>query len=96
MPPLEFRPFVSARVAEVQETTGADQHCYIKSNNNPTDALMKGSHLNHLIKWSEKPSFLELPDEKWPNFPDHTQVNTHVDDLKALKEKEMFQKAKKR
>ena len=90
-PPREFRPFVSARVAEIQETIGADQIRYIKSNNNPADALTRGIHLNHLMKWSEGPSFLELPEEKWPNFQDHTQV----DDLEALKEKKTFEKKKK-
>ena len=94
-PPREFRPFVSARVAESQETIGADQFHYIKSNNNPADALTRGIHLNHLMKWAEGPSFLELPEEKWPNFQDHTQVNTNVDDLEALKEKKTFQKEKK-
>ena len=61
-PPREFRPFVSARVAEIQETIGADQFHYIKSNNNPADALTRGIHLNHLMKWAEGPSFLELPE----------------------------------
>ena len=91
MPPREFRPFVSARVAEIQETIGADQIRYIKSNNNPAGALTRGVHLNHLMKWSEGPSFLELPEEKWPNFQDHTQV----DNLEALKEKKTFEKKKK-
>ena len=87
MPPREFRPFASARVAGIQETIGADQICYIKSNNNPADTLMRGIRLNHLMKLSEGPPFLELPEEKWPNFQDHTNVNTHMDDLRALKEK---------
>ena len=43
------------------------------------------------MKWSEGPSFLELPEEKWSNFQYHTQVN----DLDALKEKKTFQKKKK-
>ena len=94
-PPREFRPFVSARVAEIQETIGADQIRYIKSNNNPADALTRGIHLNHLMKWSEGPSFLELPEEKWPSAQDHTRVNTHVDDLDALREKKTFRKEKK-
>ena len=74
-------------MAEIQESIGADQIHYIKSSHNPADALTRGIHLNHLMKWSEGPSFLELPEEKWPNFQDNTQVNTHVDDLEALKEK---------
>lgn len=94
-PPREFRPFVSARVAEIQETIGADQIRYIKSNNNPADALTRGIHLNHLMKWSKGPSFLELPEEKWPSAQDHTRVNTHVDDLDALREKKTFRKEKK-
>ena len=85
-PPWEFRPFVSARVAEIQETIGTDQIRYIKSNNNPADALTRGIHLNHLKKWSEGPSFLELPEEKWPSAQDHTRVYTHVDDYDALRE----------
>ena len=94
-PPREFRPFVSARVAEIQESIGADQVRYIKSNHNPADALTRGIHLNHLMKWSEGPSFLQLPEESWPSFQDHTQANAHVEDLEALKEKKTFQKEKK-
>ncbi|PFX31433.1 hypothetical protein AWC38_SpisGene3710 [Stylophora pistillata] len=45
--------------------------------------------------WSEGPSFLKLPEEKWPTFQDHTQVNAHVDDLEAIKEKKAFRKEKK-
>ena len=94
-PPREFRPFVSARVAGIQESIGTDQIHYIKSNHNSANALTRGIHLEHLMKWSEGPSFLELPEEKWPNFQDHTQVDAHVDDLEVLKEKKMFQKQKK-
>ena len=43
---------------------------------------------------SEGPSFLELPEEKWPSAQDHTQVKTHLDGLEALKKK-TFQKEKK-
>ena len=82
-------------LSEIQETIGADQIRYIKSNNNPADALTRGIHLNHLMKWSEGPSFLELPEEKWPSAQDHTRVNTHVDDLDALREKKTFRKEKK-
>jgi len=82
-------------VAEIQETIGADQIRYIKFNYNPADALMRGIHLNRFMKWSGGPSFLELPEEKWPNFEDHTQFDTHVDDFEASKEKKTFQKEKK-
>ena len=81
--------------SDKSETPSVFQIRYIKSNSNPADVLRRAIHLNHLMKWSEGPSFLELPEEKWPNFQDHTQVNTHVDDLEALKEKKTFQKEKK-
>ena len=81
-PPQEFRPFISARVAEIQETIGADQMRYIKSNNNPADTLTRGIHLKHVMKWSEGLSFLELPKEKWPSGRDHTQVKTPVETSK--------------
>lgn len=90
-PPPQFKPFVSARVAEIQDTIRTDQIRYIKSNHNPTDALTRVIKVNHLMNWSEGLSFLELPEEKWPNFQDHTQVNTYVDDL----ERKTFQKEKK-
>ena len=62
MPPWEFRPFVSARVAEIQESIGADQIHYIKSNHNPAD-IVRAIHLDHLMKWLEGLPFLELPEE---------------------------------
>ena len=82
-------------MAEIKEKIGADQICCIKSNNNPTDDLTRGIHLNHFKKWSERPSFLGLTEEKWPSTQDHTRVYTHVDDLDALREKKTFRKAKK-
>jgi hypothetical protein len=41
-PPKEFRPFVSARVAEIQETVGSVDFRYIRSSDNPADALTRG------------------------------------------------------
>ena len=87
-----MKPFVSARVAEIQDTIRTDQIRYIKSNHNPTDALTRVTKVNHLMNWSEGLSFLELPEEKWPNFQDHTQVNAYVD---ADLERKTFQKEKK-
>ena len=74
-------------MAEIQKTIGADQIRYIKSNNNPADALTRGIHLNHLKKRSERLFFLELAEEKWPIAQDHARVYTHVDELNAPREK---------
>ncbi|XP_068680729.1 uncharacterized protein [Montipora foliosa] len=39
--PRKFKPFVSARVAEIQETVDVDKFRYIPSNLNPADALTR-------------------------------------------------------
>ena len=82
-------------MAEIQKTIRADQIRYIKSNDNPEDALTRGIHLNHLKKWSEWLFFPELAEEKWPIAQDHARVYTNVDDLNALREKKRFRKEKK-
>jgi hypothetical protein len=50
-PPKEFRPFVSARVAEIQETVGSEDFRYISSNENPADALTRGLDPERLKDW---------------------------------------------
>jgi hypothetical protein len=47
-PPKEFRPFVSARVAEIQETVGTNDFHYIRSSFNPADGLTRGIELEQL------------------------------------------------
>ena len=42
-PPRQFKPFVSARVAEIQETVGVDDFRYIRSKSNPADILTRGT-----------------------------------------------------
>ena len=48
-PPREFRPFVSARVAEIQETVGVEEFRYIRSKSNPADALTIGIEPDRLM-----------------------------------------------
>ncbi len=38
-PARKFKPFVSARVAEIQESVDVGNFRYVKSNDNPADAL---------------------------------------------------------
>ena len=64
-PPKEFRPFVSARVAEIQETVGSEDFRYIPSNENPADALTRGLDSERLKDWLTGPSFLKLPEAEW-------------------------------
>ena len=73
-PPREFRPFVSARVAEIQETVGKEDFRYIRSGSNPADALTKGIEPECLADWLEGPSFLKLPESDWPQFQEDAQT----------------------
>ncbi|KAK3696587.1 hypothetical protein QZH41_005862 [Actinostola sp. cb2023] len=73
-PPRQFRPFVSARVAEVQETVGVDNFHYVRSKSNPADALTRGIGPEQLADWMEGPSFLKLPESQWPEFESDIQT----------------------
>ena len=73
-PPREFRPFVSARVAEIQETVGTEDFRYIRSGSNPADALTRGIEPECLADWLEGPSFLKLPESDWPQFQEDAQT----------------------
>ena len=57
-----LKPFVSARVAEIQETVGADDFLYIRSKSNPADTLTRGTEPQQRTDWLEGPSFLRLPE----------------------------------
>ena len=63
-PSRQFKPFVSARVAEIQETVGVDDFRYVRTKSNPTDTLTRGTEPSRLTDWLEGPSFLQLPEEK--------------------------------
>ena len=73
-PPREFRPFVSARVAEIQETVETEDFRYIRSGSNPADALTGGIEPECLADWLEGPSFLKLPESDWPQFQEDAQT----------------------
>ena len=84
-PSQKFKPFVSARVAEIQENAGVDDLCYIRSKSNPADTLTRGTELSRLTDWLEGPSFLQLPEAKWSSFRAEDQ-SIHVEEAEVLKE----------
>ena len=83
-PSQKFKPLVSARVAEIQETVGVDDFCNIRSKSNPTDTLTRGAEPSQLTDWLEGPSFLQLPECKWSSFRAVNQ-STHVEEAEVLK-----------
>ncbi|KAK3752266.1 hypothetical protein QZH41_002643 [Actinostola sp. cb2023] len=74
-PPREFRPFVSARVAEIQETVCVEDFHYIRSKSNPADALTRGIKPEHLESWLNGPDFLLQPESQWPK---HEEEPEHI------------------
>ena len=84
-PSLKFKPFVSARVAEIQETVGVDDFRYIRSKSNPADTLTRGTELSRLTDWLEGPTFLQLPEANWPSFQVEDQ-SIHVEEAEVFKE----------
>ena len=66
--PREFKPFVLARVAEIQETIDVENFAYIQSKDKTTDALTRGINADLLHEWIEGPSFLQLSEDNWPDF----------------------------
>ena len=91
-PSRQFKPFVSARVAEIQETVGVDDFRYVRSKSNPADTLTRGTEPSRLTDWLEGPSFLQLPEEKWPDFQAEEQSN-HEKEAEVLKEMKTSEKA---
>ena len=64
----EFKPFVSARVAEIQESQPKDIWQYISSEENPADALTRGIESEELQAWHRGPAFMKQPESEWPDF----------------------------
>ena len=56
--PRKFKPFVSVRVAEIQETIDPGEFHFIKSSHKPADALTKGITPEALEDWL-RPQILE-------------------------------------
>lgn len=94
-PPKEFRPFVSARVAEIQETVGTEDFLYVRSSCNPADALTRGIEAERLADWLEGPPFLKQPDIDWPKFQEDVR-NFPEGVVETMKEKKPSEKPLKR
>ena len=91
-PSQKFKPFVSARVAEIQESVGVDDFRYIRSKSNPADTLTRGTEPSRLTDWLEGPSFLQLPEAKWPSFRAEDQ-SILAEEAEVLKEMKTSEKA---
>ena len=63
-----FKPFVSARIQEIQDTHPPfmDEFRYVPSTMNAADALTKPLPVRELSTWHEVPRFLLQHEDKWP------------------------------
>ena len=85
-PPKEFKPYVSVRVAEIQETIGSEDFSYVRSKFNPADALTRGIEPEKLDEWVRGPSFLQSPQSQWPELSQGSKT-TDSENQEAKKEK---------
>ena len=78
----EFKPFVSARVAEIQRNSHPSQWRHVSGELNVDDDVSRGTPAKRLIgRWNRAPEFLRLPEEEWP------QENSTADQNEVQKER---------
>ena len=92
--PKKFKPFVSARVAEIQENTDIDTHNfkYIQSRNNPADCLIRGIKTQQFQEWIQGPKFLYL--EELPPQNRKIDIEYNHEERKELKVRETTDKVR--
>ena len=63
----EFKPFVSARVAEIQSNSDPSQWRHMPGELNVADDVSRGIPAQRLTgRWKQGPEFLRLLEEEWP------------------------------
>ena len=81
-----FKPFVSARIGEIQTDSDPEQWRHVPGSLNPADDISRGINADELEgRWKHGPEFLYLPEEEWP--VDKGQVNPVANDDEKRKVK---------
>ena len=63
----EFKPFVSARVAEIQSNSDPSQWRHVPGELKVADEVSRGIPAQRLTdRWKQGPEFLQLSEEEWP------------------------------
>ena len=89
--PAEFKPFVSVRVAEIQENQPTAVWNYINSEANPADALTRGITPVQLQLWHHGPQFIQKPENEWPDFKRSSTTSNSVQPDPERKNKSKIQ-----
>ena len=96
-PARKFKPFVSARVAEIQENINVKAFKYTRSKENPADALTRGINAEQLQTWSAGPNFLRTYEVCECNESDFKEDECSNEEYKSeLKEKELHKEVESR
>jgi hypothetical protein len=75
----EFKPFVSARVAEIQSKSKPAQWRHVPGELNGADDVSRGIPAHQLSgRWKYGPEFLKLPEEEWPKGSECDNVPKEV------------------
>lgn len=72
MAPSMLKPFISNRVAEIQELTSNYEWRHVPTSDNPADLITRGvqpDQLKHVELWWHGPNFLKFDKSKWPVLP---------------------------
>ncbi|XP_028399264.1 uncharacterized protein LOC114522722 [Dendronephthya gigantea] len=78
--PREFKPFVSARIAEIQSKSEPDQWRHVPGELNVADDVSRGIPALQLTgRWKYGPEFLKLPEEEWPSESSSATITKSVD-----------------
>jgi hypothetical protein len=73
-----YKPFVSSRVAEIQNNSEPADWSHCPTDVNVADDIRKGISVEEVnVRWSPGPEFLQLAEEQWP-------TQTGVPDMKEL------------
>ena len=87
----EFKPFLSARVAEIQSKSEPNQWRHISGELNVADDVSRGIPAKQLTaRWLHGPEFLKLPEEEWPK-ESSCYVSKEVDQSERRKTQPVFQ-----
>lgn len=66
-PSRNFKPFVSARIGEIQSNADPSEWKHFPGEENVADDISRGIYVGDLNgRWSNGPEFLQKPEELWP------------------------------
>ena len=88
----EFKPFVSARIAEIQSKSEPCQWRHIPGQYNVADEVSRGIPAQELTRrWKHGPEFLKLREDQWPKEASATKGRLKEDQAERRKARTVFQ-----